>query len=290
MRKTLCFLFITKETRDPMLPDGAKNRYRSFFIFFLVLTSAILTACRGHNSSKDCVPAGHPATPGMATSGNPPRILLFDGAGTSPCDVVALEMILDANHLDYSTANSSQLNGMARSQLGTYRLLIFPGGNFIDMGNSLTPATAAGIRSAVRHGLNYFGICAGGFLAGRSGYYNGLNLTSGVTFGFYSAEGKGIRKAALPISVAAGPVMDQYWEDGPQLTGWGSVIGKFPDGTPAIVEGSYESGCIILSGIHAEAPENWRKGIVFTTPAAADNNYAATLIRAALNRVSLPHY
>jgi glutamine amidotransferase-like uncharacterized protein len=178
---------------------------------------------------------------------------------------------------------------MGESQIRGYRLLIVPGGNFIDIGNSLTSSTTANIRNAVQNGLNYLGICAGGFFAGNSGY-NGLNLTSGVRFGFYAAESRGIRKAAVAIFAAGAPALDQYWEDGPQFTGWGAVVGKYPDGTPALVEGTFGSGWVILTGVHPEAPASWRRGMTFTTPASVDNAYAGTLIHAALNRSSLAHY
>lgn len=240
----------------------------ALIIVFLIL---IASGCKGPDSK---------TTP----------ILLFNGTGTSPNDVAAIETILENNHLSYSTANSSQLNGMSLLEIRRYRLLIVPGGNFIDMGNSLAKSTAANIHDAVQHGLNYLGICAGGFLAGKSGYYNGLDLASGVTFGFYSAEDHGIRKAAVAISVPGAPTLDQYWEDGPQFTGWGAVAGRYPDGTPAIVEGRSGSGWMILTGIHAEAPEDWRRGMSFSTPAGTDNAYALLLIRCALDRVSLPHY
>jgi glutamine amidotransferase-like uncharacterized protein len=184
---------------------------------------------------------------------------------------------LNRNHLSYSTANSSQLNEMSESKLRGYRLLIIPGGNFIDMGRSLSSSTAANIHNAVQNGLNYLGICAGGFLAGNSTYYNGLNLTSGVKFGFYSAEENGIRKAAVAIAVAGAPTMEQYWEDGPQFTGWGAVVGKYPDGTPAIVEGTSGRGWVVLSGVHPEAPAGWRHGMIFSTPASVDNAFAGTL-------------
>ena len=135
----------------------------------------------------------------------------------------------------------------------------------IHIGNSLTSSTTANIRSAIQNGLNYLGICAGAFFAGNSPY-NGLNLTSGSRFGFYAAEARGIRKAAVAITVAGGQTLDQYWEDGPQLTGWGAVVGKYPDGTPAIVEGTFGSGWVILTGVHPEAPASWRRGMDFRTP------------------------
>jgi glutamine amidotransferase-like uncharacterized protein len=137
--------------------------------------------------------------------------------------------------------------------------------------------------------LNYFGICAGGLLAGDS-IHNGLNLTFGVRFDFYAAVKRRIHKAAVPISGAGTPTMDQYWEDGPQFTGWGEVVGMYPDGTPAVVEGKSGDGWVILSGVHPEAPASWRRGMSFRTPVSDDNDYAATLIRAALDGTRLPHY
>ena len=171
------------------------------------------------------------------------------------------------------------------------RLLIVPGGNFVDIGHGLSSGTTANIRGAVQDGLNYLGICAGAFFAGSFPEpYQGLNLTSGVQFGFYAAEGRGIRKSAVAIAFAGGPTLDHYWEDGPQLTGWGAVVAKYPDGTPAVVQGTFGGGWVILSGIHPEAPASWRHGMTFTSPVDADHAYAATLIRAALEGAALPHY
>jgi glutamine amidotransferase-like uncharacterized protein len=223
------------------------------------------------------------------TASHVPPILLFDGDGTSPNDVTAFETILRGQKLEYSTVSSSQLNEMSASRLGAYQLLIIPGGNFIDMGHGLTAGTVTKLHDAVQGGLGYLGVCAGAFLAGSSTYYPSLNLTSGVRFGFYSDENRGIRKAAVAIAQVGGPTLEQYWEDGPQLSGWGAVVGKYPDGTPAIVEGSSGQGWVILSGVHPEAPASWRHGLDFTTPAEADHAYAATLIDAALHRTSLPH-
>lgn len=239
-----------------------------------------MTSC--NNSQSNCVPVKR--TPAESAS-----ILLFVGTGTSPCDVVALQTLLGNEKLSYETVTSSQLNALSEAALSKYKLAIFPGGNFIAIGKNLTTASARNIQNAVHNGLNYLGICAGAFLAGSSKYYNGFNLT-GVTFGFYSAEGKGPHKLAVPIHLAAGSMMDQYWEDGPQLSGWGNVAGKYPDGTPAITEGSSGKGWVILTGAHTEAPEQWHAKMDFHTPATVSNEYAATIIRAALTKFVLPHY
>jgi len=251
----------------------------------LVLISATFNACGVRGDERDTSPESANGSYGTTP------ILLFIGTGASPNDVKAVEAILKSNSLRYSTVNTSKLNGMGESPIRQYRLLIVPGGNFIEMGKGLTPAATTNIRNAVEEGLNYLGICAGGFLAGNyRSPYNGFNLTSGVRFGFYEAEGRGVRKAAVPIAVAGARTLDQYWEDGPEFTGWGTVIGKYPNGTPAIVERTFGSGWVILSGIHPEAPESWRRGMSFSTPASVDNAFAFTLIHAALNRVSLLHY
>lgn len=241
----------------------------------VVLVSAVLIACRDPRrvplSSRKAAP-----------------ILLFDGAGTSAGDVAALEAILSRHDFAYSTADTSQLSGMSGSRLGEYRLLIVPGGNFVTIGQRLGPRTAAKVHDAVEGGMGYLGICAGAFLAGNLAE-GGLNLTSGVRFRFYAAEERGVRKAVVAISGVGTPTLDQYWEDGPEFTGWGAIVGRYPDGTPAIVEGTSGKGWVILAGVHPEAPESWRRGMSFATPASADEAYAVKLIDAALNRIWLPH-
>jgi glutamine amidotransferase-like uncharacterized protein len=221
---------------------------------------------------------------------NPPSdapILLFGGAGTSTEDVAAVEAILKEGHLGYSLVSTSQLNAMTEPQLRSYRLLIVPGGNFLRIGESLEPEAITRIHDAVQNGLGYLGICAGAFLAGRSTHYASLDLAD-VQFGFYAGIYSG-HKAAVVIAGPGTPTLEQYWEDGPQLGGWGAVVGTYPDGTPAIVEGTSGRGWVILTGVHPEAPASWRRELSFTTPVDADRAYAATLVRAALDRTWLPH-
>lgn len=55
-------------------------------------------------------------------------------------------------------------------------------------------------------------------------------------------------------------------------------------GDYTFVEGPSGNGWVILTGVHPEAPENWRRGMTFSTPASVANAYAGTLIEAALHR------
>lgn len=228
---------------------------------------------------------------GCARTGSKPgaTVLLFNGTGSSPNDVKAVANILERKGLEYATASSAELDALSESQLKAMRLIIIPGGNYLTMGNSLAPATTGRIRDAVKAGVNYLGICAGGLLAGKADC-NSLDLTSGVRFEFYGAVNRGIHKAAVPVACQGTPVIEHYWEDGPQFTGWGQVIGTYPDGTPAIVEGRVGEGLVILCGVHPEAPDTWRRGLPFSTPARAANDYAATLVDAAWRGSPLPHH
>jgi len=216
-------------------------------------------------------------------------VLLYNGTGTSSTDVAAVEAQLTTLKLTYATANTSQLDAMTETQLNAYKLFIVPGGNSITIGDNLSKNATTNVRNAVSNGLHYLGICAGGFFGGYS-IYNGLDLTSGAWFNFYADYFKGINKEAVEISFPASSKLDIYWQDGPQFTGWGNIVGKYPDGTPAIVEGSYGKGFVILSGVHPEAPASWRIGMTFTTSLAVDLAYADTLITSALNGTSLPHF
>jgi glutamine amidotransferase-like uncharacterized protein len=216
-------------------------------------------------------------------------IILFNGVGASPNDVEAIKNILSSNDLDFELINADQLNGLDTNQLSKYKLIIIPGGNFIEMGKNLTTETTRIIQTAVHSGLNYLGICAGGFLAGNT-RNNSFSIAGDTAFKFYSAEEKGTRKTAVAITNADGTTIDQYWEDGPQFGGWGEVVSKYPDGSAATVEGSYGSGWIVLTGVHPEAPESWRKEFHFSTSIEDSHQYAGRLVKAAMEKIAMPHF
>lgn len=252
-----------------------------------IATSVNLTGCGSHSAQTAAMlPA--PALPPPIAAAEP--VLLFDGTGTTSSDVSAVKAVLNTLGVGYITADSNQLNAMNEQQLGGYKLLIVPGGNSITIGQSLSAATTAAIRGAVQqYGVHYLGICAGAFFGGYS-VYNGVDLTGGVSFDFYADENKGIHVEPVEISFATSSPLDVYWQDGPELSGWGQIVAKYPDSTPAIVEGQSGTGFVIFTGIHLEAPASWRGRMTFTTPVSADLAYAGDVIEAALNASALPHF
>ena len=277
------FLFITSTT----------SVLRWIAIVSSLVIAIILAGCgsgSGSQTSQPVVlaPAIPAALPPPIPAAEP--VLLYNGTGTSPSDVVAIEAVLRTLGIGYTTASSSQLEATSEAQLGGYNLLIVPGGNSITIGENLSAAATAPIRNAVaQYGVHYLGICAGAFFGGYS-IYNGVDLTSGVGFDFFADENKGIHKEAVAISFPSGGPLDVYWEDGPQLSGWGDVVAKYPDGTAAIVEGKSGNGFVMFTGVHLEAPVGWRTGMAFTTPVSVDIAYASTMIQAALAGTPLPHF
>ena len=259
-----------------------------------VLALILTTGCGtpGMSSAQPhSAPTVADAAAATALGASTPPVLLFVGMGTSSGSVAAVKTLLGNLNLAYATATSSQLNAMSVSQLTAYKLLFVPGGNAITISKNLTHTATQNIHNAiVNYGLHYVGICAGGFFAGSSGVYNYLSLTSNVWFNYYADEFNGIYKAAVEVRSSNGTKLDQYWENGPQFSGWGQVVGKYPDGTPAIVEGKAGNGWVILCGVHPEATDAWRTGMTFTTPASVDNAYGQTMIAAALAGTVLPHY
>lgn len=226
----------------------------------------------------------------LASASSTPSVLLFTGTGTSSGDVSAVEAILKTLSLSYATADSTKMDNLTEADLKVYKLLIVPGGNSITIGENLSTNATTAIRNAVtKDGMHYLGLCAGAFFGGYS-IHNGVNLTSGKWFDFYEDEYDGIHKEGVLVTLSNKSQLDIYWQDGPQLSAWGTVVAKYPDGTSAIVEGKSGNGWVILSGVHPEAPASWWYGMKQPTKLSVDLAYAGTLVTAALNGTTLPHY
>ncbi len=145
-----------------------------------------------------------------------PAVLLYNGEGTSKNDVRAIEKLIEECGFNCVSVGSVQLDGMSDRELSGYRLIVFPGGNYIEMGNGLTTDTTQRIRRAVSIGTNYLGVCAGGLLAGNANC-NNFNLTNGVKFKFYEAVNRNVHKAVVSVVDANAHSIEHYWEDGPRF-------------------------------------------------------------------------
>src|SRR4051794_9383081 len=89
---------------------------RAVAIFLVIVVTVVVSGCGSDPKGGETAP-----------------ILLFNGAGTSAGDVAAIETVLKSNHLTYSTVDSSALNSTTDLTLRQHRLIVIPGGNFVDM-------------------------------------------------------------------------------------------------------------------------------------------------------------
>lgn len=214
--------------------------------------------------------------------------LLFNGTGSSPTDVVALANILTSMGISYDTANSAQINAMSKAMLAKYKLIVWPGGNSIDMGDSLTVSATKAVKSAVStSGVSYIGFCAGAFMAESSTLYNVFNL-AGTWFDFYQPS----LIDMVWTTFADGRQRHLVYWQGPHLQRFGSVIAKYPNGQAAIAQSKVGKGFVVLSGVHPEAPGDWRYGFASADAdgVSADIDYTKVLINAALNKKMLPKF
>jgi len=224
----------------------------------------------------------------FAANAGASQVLLYDGAGSTSGGVSALTSLLKSLGYSYTTANETQMNAMTLSQYEQYKLILWPGGNSITMGAALTTKTASNIHDAiVLGGVSYLGFCAGAFMAETSSLYNTFNLAT-TYFNFYN-EGA---IEMVNISFSGGTNNKIVYWDGPQLTGWGQVIAKYPNGDPAIVQDFVGSnhGFVMISGVHPEAQLNWDVPGYTMSNETQNNSYAKDLISAALNKTSLSYF
>lgn len=213
--------------------------------------------------------------------------LLYNGTGSSATDVIALGNILASMGISYDLVNSAQLNAMPRATVAAYKLIVWPGGNSIDMGRSLTTTATANVKYAVATmGSSYIGFCAGAFMAESSTLYNVFKLTPSY-FDFYNANLINIVRTTF----ADGRQRDLVYWQGPWVNGFGTVVAKYPNGQAAIAQGKSGKGYVVVSGVHPEAPADWRYGMSTDGDGVqADIDYTRVLMNAAITKTALPRF
>jgi hypothetical protein len=195
--------------------------------------------------------------------------------------------------MSYQTATSDQLNAMSLSQLSSFTIIVWPGGDSNQMDASLTSTTKSRVRQAVQSGVNYVGFCAGAWMAvgpapGASNSGWGFSLVTGDYLKEYAPGGQYPVSAIVPVTFATGQTRDLVWWDGPYLpTLAGSVIARYPGGSAAMIEARSGQGYVVLSGVHPEAPMDWRTTQNLTDPDGLDFDIAWSLVNAALTRTPL---
>ena len=233
-----------------------------------------------------------------AWSADPVGALIYHGVATAYGDDEAIEGILDTLGISYQEASSDELNDMTLDHLSQFRMIVWPGGYAGQMSRSLTAATRDRIRLAVQErGVSFVGICAGAFIAvspaaepGAEGPSWGLSLIAAETLPYYHLEDEGVDYAMVDLDFARGPRRSLVWWGGPTLPEvTNGVIARYRDNhLPAMIQTWSGKGFVILSGPHPEAPLSWKTKLGLSDSAGLEQDIAALLFQAALNREPLP--
>jgi hypothetical protein len=177
------------------------------------------------------------------------EVLIFTGASAWWPEVDSLRVILEQHGVTVRGADSVQLDRMSLEDLSAYRVVIFPGGDSIEMTRSLRSETHQKIREAVQErGITYMGFCAGAWATPTFGVFTGPPLK--VTL----MEERGAHHAMSRVSLPGGARRNLLWYGGPITPDSpGGVVARYPDGTPAITQMRSGRGWVVMSGVHPAA-------------------------------------
>jgi glutamine amidotransferase-like uncharacterized protein len=159
---------------------------------------------------------------------------------------------------------------------------IQPGGKSRTAMGVITSKLKSAIDSFVRSGGGYVGFCAGAFSSTR---YVGTSRDFG--FGFMPGKTilyRNVSQGAEIIPVTwEGKTRHLYWEGGPHLSrlpeGKAQVVARYPNGQVAAAKSVYGQGRIFVTGLHPEAPADWREYYQMQDPDGLDQDLAVEMLK-----------
>ena len=220
-------------------------------------------------------------------------VMIFNGAGTNASDAQSLIDIVASHGLTYHVIDSTQLNSMSAAAISDHGVLVWPGGDSNVMDASFTSDTRLRVYQAVHdYGVSFTGFCAGAWIAvgpppGSQAPYWGFSIVAGSYLKEYYPNAQIVSGGVIvPITFANATVRDLVWWQGPFLPSLpGGIIAKYSTGEAAIVESWSGKGYVTISGVHPEAPQSWRYGLV--DPDGLDFDVAWSMINSALTKTPL---
>lgn len=157
---------------------------------------------------------------------------------------------------------------------------IQPGGVAVTAMQAMKPQLHDNIRRFVANGGGYVGFCAGGFLAtpmiGTS-RYAGLGLIPGR-----SSLRTGDQSAAILPIIWNGVPRSIYYEGGPFFTFMAGAavepIASYSDGTISALRAFSGRGRVYVTGLHPEAPQQWRDHFKLADDDGIDHDLAREMM------------
>ena len=161
------------------------------------------------------------------------------------------------------------------------KVWIQPGGMSSTVAQTMLPDLKANLKRFVAEGGAYVGYCAGGFLATpmiASRGIEGLGLLPGLN-GMYVEP----NEAMLYDIQWNGKTRKMYWEGGPYFilgpNDTAEVTATYPNGQAASVRAPYGLGRVYVTGLHPEAPQDWRDYFKMQDTDGLDVDLAVEMIR-----------
>jgi glutamine amidotransferase-like uncharacterized protein len=225
--------------------------------------------------------------PASAQAGK--RALVYNGPGacSDGCYDAAFQVALQSG-LDpvFVDDRALTINSTPEDRAKLFQdaaLWIQPGGKSRIAMTSMTSELKSAVDSFVQAGGGYVGFCAGAF---SSTHWVGTSSILGFDFmpGQTALYRGGDRKDADVIPVNwQGSVRHLYWEGGPFLSaipeGKAEIIGSYPNGQIAAARSVHGLGRIYVTGLHPEAPQDWRDAYQLKDPDGLDQDLAIQMIQ-----------
>ncbi|MFI9366211.1 BPL-N domain-containing protein [Kitasatospora sp. NPDC053057] len=234
----------------------------------LVAVLLVATACGAPPSGSDSDRAGQGAKAGRAAQDPDGRPLALVYRGQAACDGCpeAAHDMLEHDGFAVRYIGPDEQARFGPDALSGAALYVQPGGT---NGQEVSTAwrllrgdpgfSPELVRSYVRGGGHYLGLCMGGYLAGQE---PGYGLLPGDSGQYISSQGATVTDDQDHLVDVAwrGQPQKMYFQDGPyfDVDGPGvEVLARYTNDRAAAVVASYGAGRVAVSGPHPEAPSDW---------------------------------
>ncbi len=220
------------------------------------------------------------------------KALVYKGPGACDdgCYQAAFMMALKAGYdpvfVGPTELNSASNDADKQKLFKDVALWVQPGGHSKQVLQAMTVQMVDSLRAFVKQGGGYVGFCAGAFASteyvGTTGYL-GYDLLPGSTKVYKSKRVADI----IPIKWN-GKIRQMYWEGGPYLYALPRLgtdasnaepIAYYPNGQIAAARALYGKGKVFVTGMHPEAPQDWRDYYHLIDSDGSDEELALEMIQ-----------
>lgn len=197
-----------------------------------------------------------------------PRALIYRGpAATRPCSAAVAKLLRSGPwNFEIRYVGPREKLPLDDEILATAALYVQPGGNSLDPAFEHLRPHVDTIRTYVRGGGRYLGICLGGYLAGST---PGFGLVPGDADRYIESRSASVRHsgdAVIPVRWRNN-LRHMYFQDGSYFVlhpglehrpdNPVDVLARYDNGTIAALSAPYGRGRVAVCGPHPEADDTW---------------------------------